>query len=126
MPGCWSSTGARLSGAWRQAQSFDAAKVEKMPGVKKVMAIDGNAVVVVADTYWNARTALAALPSEWAWQLGKVQTDTITALLKDGLDASEAYVATRWATPVRDRWGRQEGDGDIRLPLPGSRHHGGR
>ena len=32
-------------------KSFDAAKVEKMPGVKKVVAIDNNAVVVVADTY---------------------------------------------------------------------------
>jgi isoquinoline 1-oxidoreductase beta subunit len=77
-------------------KSFDAAKVEKMPGVKKVMAIDGNAVVVVADTYWNARTALAALPSEWeVGELGKVQTDTITALLKEGLDASEAYVGNK-------------------------------
>src|SRR5450755_903132 len=77
-------------------KSFDAAKVEKMPGVKKVMAIDGNAVVVVADTYWNARTALAALPSEWdVGELGKVQTETITALLKEGLDASEAYVGNK-------------------------------
>jgi isoquinoline 1-oxidoreductase beta subunit len=30
-------------------KSFDAAKVEKMPGVKKVLSIDNNAVVVVAD-----------------------------------------------------------------------------
>ena len=54
-------------------KSFDAAKVEKMPGVKKVVAIDGNAVVVVADTYWNARTALAALPTDWdIGELGEV------------------------------------------------------
>ena len=44
-------------------KSFDAAKVEKMPGVKKVLAVDGNAVVVVADTYWNAKTALEACRS---------------------------------------------------------------
>src|SRR5258708_17176657 len=63
-------------------KSFDATKVEKMAGVKKVVAIDGNAVVVVADTYWNARTALAALPAERAvGKLGEVHSQTITALL---------------------------------------------
>ena len=33
-----------------------------MPGVKKVVSVDDNAVVVVADTYWNAKTALEKLP----------------------------------------------------------------
>ena len=77
-------------------KSFDAAKVEKMPGVKKVVAIDGNAVVVVADTYWNARTALAALPpngmsASWA----RSRATTITAMLKEGLGASEAFVGNK-------------------------------
>lgn len=77
-------------------KSFDAAKVEKMPGVKKVVAIDGNAVVVVADTYWNARTALAALPTEWdVGKLGEVQQDTIKAMLKEGLDAEQAFVGNK-------------------------------
>jgi isoquinoline 1-oxidoreductase beta subunit len=77
-------------------KSFDASKVEKMPGVKKVVAVDGNAVVVVADTYWNARTALAALPIEWdVGKLGDVQNDTIKAMLKEGLEASEAFVGNK-------------------------------
>jgi isoquinoline 1-oxidoreductase subunit beta len=77
-------------------KSFDASKVEKMPGVKKVMAIDGNAVVVVADTYWNARNAIAALPVEWDFgKLSDVQNDTIKAMLKEGLDASEAFVGNK-------------------------------
>ncbi|HYR65657.1 MAG TPA: molybdopterin cofactor-binding domain-containing protein, partial [Reyranella sp.] len=77
-------------------KSFDAARVEKMPGVKKVAAIDGNAVVVVADTYWNARTALAALPTDWdVGKLGEVQTETIKAMLKEGLGASEAFVGNK-------------------------------
>ncbi len=81
--------GGRLKG-------FDAAKVEKMPGVKKVVAIDGNAVVVVADTYWNARTALAALPTDWdIGKLGEVSSETIDALLKEGLDAPEAFVGNK-------------------------------
>jgi isoquinoline 1-oxidoreductase beta subunit len=76
--------------------SFDAAKVEKMPGVKKVVSVDGNAVVVVADTYWQARTALAALPVEWdVSKSGGVQQENITALLKEGLTATEAYVGNK-------------------------------
>jgi isoquinoline 1-oxidoreductase beta subunit len=77
-------------------KSFDGSKVETMPGVKKVVAIDGNAVVVVADTYWNARTALAALKTEWdIGKLGEVQNDNIVALLKEGLDANEAFVGNK-------------------------------
>src|SRR5471032_1824974 len=61
-------------------KSFDAAKVDKMPGVKKVVSIDGNAVVVIADTYWNARTALAALPIEWdVGKSGDVQQSDVVA-----------------------------------------------
>jgi isoquinoline 1-oxidoreductase beta subunit len=77
-------------------KSFDAARVEKMPGVKKVVAVDGNAVAVVADTYWNARNALAALPMQW--DFGKnadVQQDTIKAMLVDGLTANEAFVGNK-------------------------------
>ncbi len=40
--------------------SVDAAKAEAMPGVKRVVRLD-EAVAVVADTYWHARRALAAL-----------------------------------------------------------------
>ena len=77
-------------------KGFDASKVEKMPGVKKVVAIDGNAVVVVADTFWNAKNALAALPVEWdVGKLGEVQSATINAMLKEGLDAGEAFVGNK-------------------------------
>jgi isoquinoline 1-oxidoreductase beta subunit len=77
-------------------KSFDASRVEKMPGVKKVMAVDGNAVAVIADTYWNARQAIAALPVEWdVGKLGEVQQETITAMLKEGLGASEAFVGNK-------------------------------
>ncbi len=43
-------------------KSFDAAKVTGMPGVKKVVQSGDAAVAVVADTWWQAKTALAALP----------------------------------------------------------------
>ena len=48
-----------------KVKSYDAAKAEKKPGVKKVVQVDDNAVAVVADTFWQAKTALEALPIEW-------------------------------------------------------------
>ena len=42
-------------------KSFDEAKVAGMKGVKKVVKVGDNAVAVVADTWWHAKTALDAL-----------------------------------------------------------------
>jgi len=44
-----------------KVKSYDAAKAEKMPGVKKVVQVADNAVAVVADTFWHAKMALEAL-----------------------------------------------------------------
>src|SRR5690606_24496157 len=46
-------------------RSFDAAAIKDRPGVRKVVAVDDNAVAVIADTWWRARSALNALPVEW-------------------------------------------------------------
>jgi isoquinoline 1-oxidoreductase beta subunit len=74
-------------------KSFDAAKVEKMPGVKKVVQVGDGAVAVVADTWWHAKTALDALPIVWEETANnKVSSETIAAWLKEGLDAPEAFV----------------------------------
>ena len=45
--------------------SFDESKIVSMPGVKKVVRVDENAVAVVADKWWQAKTALDALPVTW-------------------------------------------------------------
>ena len=45
--------------------SFDAAAVAKMPGVRHVVAVGDNAVAVVADTWWQAQSALLKLPVVW-------------------------------------------------------------
>jgi isoquinoline 1-oxidoreductase beta subunit len=96
MPGMLVATVRACPVIGGKLKSFDAAKVTKMPGVKKVVAIDGNAVVVVADTYWNARTALASLPTEWdIGDLGKVSSETITEMLTEGLIASDAFVGNK-------------------------------
>jgi isoquinoline 1-oxidoreductase beta subunit len=81
--------GGRLKG-------FGAAKVAQMPGVKKVVSIDDNAVVVIADVYWNAHKALEALPVQWdTGKSGSVQQSDITAMLKEGLGASEAFIGNK-------------------------------
>ena len=48
-----------------KVKSFDPAKVQGMPGVKKVVQVGDSAVAVVADTWWRAKTALDALPIVW-------------------------------------------------------------
>ena len=44
--------------------SVDTAAAEKMPGVKRIVKLD-EAVAVVADSYWQARKALAALKPQF-------------------------------------------------------------
>jgi len=74
-------------------ESFDTAKIEGMPGVRKVVAVDGNAVAVVADTWWRARTALEALPIVWdEGPNAKLSSAAIADQLKEGLDAAQAFV----------------------------------
>ena len=72
-------------------KAFDAARVTGMPGVKKVLAVDGNAVAVVADTWWRAKKALDALQPEWDRGANAgVQQTQIDALLAEGLNAAQA------------------------------------
>jgi isoquinoline 1-oxidoreductase beta subunit len=75
--------------------SFDAAAVEKRPGVKKVVRVGDSAVAVVADTWWRARTALEALPIVWdEGPNAKLSSADIAATLKAGLDAPDAAVGS--------------------------------
>ncbi len=79
-----------------KVKSFDAAKAEKMRGVKKVLVIDGNAVVVVADTWYRAKTALDAINIVWDdGANASVSTASIKAMLTEGLDAKQAFVGNK-------------------------------
>ncbi len=48
-----------------EAGGFEAAAVERLPGVRKVLRIS-TGVAVVAATYWQAKTAAEALPIRWS------------------------------------------------------------
>ncbi len=76
-----------------KVKSFDAAKVSSRKGVKKVLQVGDSAVAVVADTWWQAKTALDALPIVWdEGENAKVSSASVAAILKAGLDAEQAFV----------------------------------
>jgi isoquinoline 1-oxidoreductase beta subunit len=76
-----------------KVKSFEAAKVQGMPGVKHVVPVGDSAVAVVAETWWEAKKALDALPIVWdEGPNAKVSSATIADTLKEGLDAEQAFV----------------------------------
>jgi len=76
--------------------SFDAGKVEGRKGVKKIVKVEDNAVAVIADSWWRAKTALDALPITWdEGENAKVSSASIAAWLKEGLDADTALVGNK-------------------------------
>jgi isoquinoline 1-oxidoreductase subunit beta len=79
-----------------KVKSFDAAKVQSMPGVKKVLQVGDSGVAVVADTWWHAKAALDALPVVWDdGPNAKVSSASIAEVLKAGLDAEHAFVGNQ-------------------------------
>jgi isoquinoline 1-oxidoreductase beta subunit len=75
---------------------FEADKVSAMPGVRKVVQVDDNAVAVVADTWWQARSALAALPVRWdEGEHKNVSSASIDAFLDEGLAGGDAFVGNK-------------------------------
>jgi len=77
-------------------KSFNAATIEKRPGVRKVVRVGDSAVAVVADTWWRAKTALDALPIEWDdGPHAKASSEAFAIVLKEGLDAPQAIVGNQ-------------------------------
>ncbi|KPH81987.1 xanthine dehydrogenase family protein molybdopterin-binding subunit [Bosea vaviloviae] len=79
-----------------KVKSFDATAIKAMPGVKHVLAVGDSAVAVVAATWWQAKSALDALPIVWdEGEHAKVSSESIAAWLKEGLDAPTAVVGNQ-------------------------------
>jgi isoquinoline 1-oxidoreductase subunit beta len=77
-------------------KSYDEAKARGMPGVKHVMRVGDDAVAVVADSWWRAKTALEAVPVVWdEGTNAKVSSATIADFLKEGLDSDQAIVGNQ-------------------------------
>src|SRR2546421_4682396 len=90
-----------------KVKSYEAAKVTGMPGVRYVVTVGVGGDAVVAATWWQAKTALDALPIVWdEGENAKVSSDSIAAMLKEGLDADRAFVANQ--------------NGDVKAAIAGS------
>ena len=76
--------------------SYDEKAVLKRPGVKKVVKVGNDAVAVVADTWWRAKTALDALPIQWdEGPNAKASSEEFAKVMKAGLDAPDAFVGNK-------------------------------
>src|SRR5260221_10368673 len=96
LPGMLNAAIKACPGFGGTVKSFDAAAVSNMKGVKKVVQVGDNAVAVVADSWWQAKTALDKLPIVWdEGENAKFSSATIAEMLKAGLDADQAFVGNQ-------------------------------
>ena len=79
-----------------RVKSFDGTKAASMKGVKKVMQVGDQAVAVVADTWWHAKTALEAVKIDWdTGGNANVSSESIAKWLAEGLEAETPLVGTK-------------------------------
>jgi len=73
---------------------YDENAIKALPGVRGVVPVPGG-VAVVADTYWQARTALAAIPVEFdPGPNASLDSSAIRRAMRSALESGP------WATPV--------------------------
>ena len=79
-----------------KVKSFNAAAIASRPGVKKVVKLGDNTLVVIADTWWHAKTALDALPIEWDnGDHTKQSSAEFAKVMRAGLDANGAAMGNQ-------------------------------
>ena len=75
-------------------KSFDATAILKKRGIKGVVKLDDNAIAVVADSWWRAKTALEEMPIVWdEANNGQVSSQSIAEHLKEGLTSDTNVIA---------------------------------
>ena len=118
MPGMLNATIKECPVHGGKLKSFDAAKVASMPGVKKVVRVGDNAVAVIADTFWQAKKAIDALPIVWDEGDNAKVSSAIDRRHAQGRPrcAGERSSATKQGdVKAGDRRRGQEGRGGLRL-----------
>ncbi len=74
--------------------AFDATVASAMPGVRQVMAVGDDAVAVVAESWWQASTALDKVSISWTPSPDAgISSESIASYLRTGLETTaEAFV----------------------------------
>ena len=73
--------------------SFDASKVKQLPGLRQVLQVGDTAVAVVAETFWQAKTAIDQLPIVWdEGPNADINQSDILKRLESGLQAQQVFV----------------------------------
>jgi isoquinoline 1-oxidoreductase beta subunit len=79
-----------------KVRAVDSAEAERMPGVRRVLRVGEDAVAVVADTWWRAKTALDAVKITWdEGQHANASSASFEAVMREGLEAPQAAVGNR-------------------------------
>ncbi len=93
LPGMLSAAIADSPVFGSKLQSYNATAIARMPGVRHVIKVGDTAVAVVADSWWQAKKALDALPVIWTETSEmRVSSQSIAEYLKEGLDVREAFI----------------------------------
>jgi isoquinoline 1-oxidoreductase beta subunit len=82
--------------------SYDESKIAGRPGFKRVVKVKDTTIAVVADTWWQAKSALEALPIVWdEGPNASASSATIAEHLKDGFAAATANGGRQHGDPVK-------------------------
>jgi isoquinoline 1-oxidoreductase beta subunit len=82
--------------------SYDESKIAGRPGFKRVVKVKDTTVAVVADTWWQAKSALEALPIVWdEGPNASASSATIAEHLKDGFAAATTNGGRQHGDPVK-------------------------
>jgi len=93
MPGMLTATIKECPVFGGKLKSFDANAVSGMKGVRKIVQVGDTAVAVVADTFWQAKTAIDKLPIIWdEGPNAAVNQADIVKRLEEGLKAEQTFV----------------------------------
>jgi len=92
LPGMLSASIRRCPVFGGKLKNLDGTRAAEMPGVRKVLRVGDDAVAVVADTWWQAQSALDELDIEWdEGANAQVSSASTDAILQAGLTADDAY-----------------------------------
>lgn len=79
-----------------KVKSFDPTLALEIKGVKRVLQVGDTAVAVVAETFWQAKSALEKVNIVWdEGPNAQVSSDSIAAILQEGLTAKDAFVGNK-------------------------------